>query len=134
MFKTRSKNLHQMNASSNRRNGTKSVATKIIGKGISIFKGTKYEIIKYQPRSYDELTSIADQLKTGSSVIVNLKLIEDRRFFRCIDFLSGVLYAINGSIENIGGKGSKIYLLTPKYIEVNKEYKETIANLDINTL
>lgn len=134
MFKPKVKSIHQKLRGKRRPPSTGSSVMDIVGKGVSLFKSSKYEIVKYQPSTYEEITDIADQLKNGSSVIVNLNLIDEKRFYRCIDFLSGALYVLGGSIEKIAGKNAKIYLITPKTIEVNKEYKDTIASLDINSL
>jgi len=84
--------------------------------------------------SYKELTDIADQLREGVSVIINLNLIQDSKFYRCTDFLSGVTYAIDGRIEKVAGKDAKIYLITPKNIMITKEYKDTISSLQVSSL
>lgn len=78
-------------------------------------------------KDYSQVTKVADYVKDGESVIVNLHNIEENKFFRSIDFLSGTVYGINGNIEKIGEKGTKIYLLTPKSVILSPELRKTLT-------
>lgn len=73
------------------------------------------KMILLEPRAYSESTQIADHLKNRNSVVVNLKRVTSDQAKRIIDFLSGVIYAINGSMQKIG---IGIYLCTPKNVNV----------------
>lgn len=76
-------------------------------------KGNK--MILMEPRAFSEAQQIADHLKNRNSVVVNLKRVTAEQAKRVIDFLSGVVYAIGGSMDKIG-VGS--YLLAPKNVNV----------------
>ena len=72
-------------------------------------------MILLEPRAYSESQQIADYLKNGSSVVVNLKRVTATQAKRIMDFLSGTIYAIKGNIQKIG---SGIFLCTPNNINV----------------
>ena len=81
-------------------------------------KGTSNEgskLILLEPRAYSESQQIADHLKNRNSVVVNLKRVTSDQAKRIIDFLSGVIYAIGGSMQKIG---VGIYLVAPKNVNV----------------
>ena len=73
------------------------------------------EMILIEPRAYSESQQIAEHLKNRNSVVVNLKRVTSEQAKRIIDFLSGVVYAIGGSMQKIG---VGIYLVTPKNVNV----------------
>ena len=68
-----------------------------------------------EPRAYSESQQIADHLKNRNSVVVNLKRVTSDQAKRIIDFLSGCIYAIGGTMQKIG---VGIYLCTPKNVNV----------------
>ena len=73
------------------------------------------KMILVEPRAYSESQQIADHLKRRNSVVVNLKRVTADQARRIIDFLSGVIYAIGGSMQKIG---VGIYLVAPKNVNV----------------
>ena len=81
--------------------------------------GTK--MILLEPRSVSEAQAIADHLKNRNSVVVNLKRVTGAQAKRIIDFLSGCIYAINGSMQKIG---VGIYLCTPNNVNVQGQISE----------
>ena len=76
---------------------------------------TGNKMILLEPRAYSESQQIADHLKNRNSVVVNLKRVTSDQAKRIIDFLSGVIYAIGGSMQKIG---VGIYLVAPKNVNV----------------
>ena len=76
---------------------------------------TGNKMILLEPRAYSESQQIADHLKNRNSVVVNLKRVTTDQAKRIIDFLSGVIYAIGGSMQKIG---VGIYLVAPKNVNV----------------
>ena len=73
------------------------------------------KMILLEPRAYSESQQIADHLKNRNSVVVNLKRVTSAQAKRIIDFLSGCIYAIGGTMQKIG---VGIYLCTPKNVNV----------------
>lgn len=61
-------------------------------------------------QSFDNAQQAADGLKLGHQQIVNLEKASPEVCTRVVDFLSGVIYALNGYVEKVG---DKVYLFTP---------------------
>lgn len=76
---------------------------------------TGNKMILLEPRAFSEAQQIADHLKNRNSVVVNLKRVTSEQAKRIIDFLSGVIYAIGGSMQKIG---VGIYIVAPKNVNV----------------
>ncbi len=73
-------------------------------------------LILFEPRAYKETQEIATYLKQKRAAVVNLHRLQKEQSKRVIDFLSGVIFAIEGDIQQIG---PKIFLCTPKNIGVS---------------
>ncbi len=95
-----------------------------VGKGEdSIKKSTDNgnSMILVEPRAYSESQQIADHLKSRNAVVVNFKRVTSEQSKRILDFLTGTLYAIGGSMEKLG---NGIYLCTPKNVSVQGKMTE----------
>ena len=68
-------------------------------------------IIMVEPKTHKEIQKVVDYLKQGQSVAVNLEGLVEADRERILDFLSGALYGINGSIHRWHGD---LFLLTPE--------------------
>lgn len=73
-------------------------------------------MVLYEPRSYDEAQDTADCLKDSKACLINLHRLNPDFAQRTIDFLTGVVYALDGKIQKVG---PNIILCTPKTIDVN---------------
>lgn len=76
---------------------------------------TGNKMMLLEPRAYSESQQIADYLKNRNAVVVNLKRVTPDQAKRIVDFLTGTLYAIGGSLQKLGGG---IFLCTPNNINV----------------
>ena len=76
---------------------------------------TGNKMILLEPRAYSESQQIADHLKNRNSVVVNIKRVTSAQAKRIIDFLSGCVYSIGGTMQKIG---VGIYLCTPKNVNI----------------
>ncbi len=68
-------------------------------------------IIMVEPKTHKEIQQVVDYLKQGQSVAVNLEGIASIDSERILDFLSGAIYGLNGSILRWHGD---LFLLTPE--------------------
>lgn len=75
------------------------------------FMQPESNIIMVEPKTLKEVQTVVDYLRQGQSVAVNLEGIVDAERERILDFLSGALYGINGSIHRWHGD---LFLLTPE--------------------
>ena len=82
-------------------------------------------MILLEPRAYSESQQIADYLKNGSSVVVNLKRVTPDQAKRIVDFLSGTIYAISGDLQKLGGG---IFLCTPRNVNVEGKISDEANN------
>ena len=88
---------------------------------------TGNKMILLEPRAYSESQQIADHLKNRNSVVVNLKRVTSDQAKRIIDFLSGCIYAIGGTMQKVG---VGIYLCAPKNVNVQGKISEDNKDKD----
>jgi len=81
-------------------------------------QGVGLRVVVMHPRSLEDGQTIADQIKGRRPVIVNLDLADERAAQRLLNFLSGVVYALDGSLRKVG---DGIFLVTPSNVEVASE-------------
>jgi len=83
------------------------------GSNLPISGGMK--MIVYHPVSYEDTQSIIDNLKNRKPVIVNMEELELETAQRILDFLSGAVYALNGTMCKIS-RG--IFVVAPNNYDV----------------
>ncbi|TDT32818.1 cell division protein SepF [Naumannella halotolerans] len=81
-------------------------------------------IITVHPRTYNEARTIGEHFRDGLPVIMNLSEMEDADAKRLVDFAAGLIFGLRGDIERVT---SKVFLLSPRNINVTAEDKERIA-------
>ncbi|CAG7605471.1 Cell division protein SepF [Paenibacillus solanacearum] len=91
------------------------------GNIVSIHSQKNVRVVLNEPRSYDETQEIADHLRSRRPVVVNLHRVRPDHATRIVDFLSGTVYALNGSISKIG---PNIFLCTPDTVEIHGSISE----------
>lgn len=74
------------------------------------------KMVLFEPRSFDEAEEIAKRLKEKKAAVVNLHKLQRDFAQRTIDFLTGVIFALDGSIQKIG---HNVILCTPKNVPVD---------------
>ena len=72
-------------------------------------------VVFYYPKSYAEVQRLIDFLKQGESVMLNLDNVSEDEAQRMLDFASGAVYALNGSVQRVSGN---IFLLTPEGLNI----------------
>jgi len=92
-------------------------------KVINIHQNKNYKFMVTQPKTFRDVIGVADQLKNRNAVIVSLNKMDIDEARRFIDFLSGVVYSIEGEIRKIE-KG--IFLIVPSNIDVSWELEEKL--------
>ncbi len=87
-------------------------------KNVRVPSDTK--MVLFEPRSFDEAEEVAKHLKSGRAAVVNLHRLPKEFSQRSIDFLTGVIFALDGTIQKIG---HNVILCTPKNMGVAGEIK-----------
>jgi cell division inhibitor SepF len=70
----------------------------------------------FEPKAFEDATAIANAIKKGSVVTVNLHRLSKDYAQRMIDFLTGVVYALDGRIEKVG---HNLILCSPAAVKVS---------------
>ena len=78
-------------------------------------KEFKNKTILVEPRAFSEAQQIADYLKAKNQVVVNFKRVTSDVSKRIMDFLNGIVYAIDGTMQKLG---PGIVLCAPKGFEI----------------
>ena len=76
------------------------------------------ELKVVRPVTFDEVSTIADYLLDGCTVVLNLKLLDSAQTLRMLDFLNGVTYSNDGEIKNVA---KSTYIITPHNVDVSDD-------------
>ena len=82
-------------------------------------------ITTIHPRTYNEAKNIGEAFRGGVPVIMNLTDMDDADAKRLVDFAAGLAFGLHGSIERVT---SKVFLLSPEYIEVESGAEASARN------
>ena len=72
-------------------------------------------IVLFEPRNFDEAEEIGRYIKNHRACCINLHKMPLEYRQRIIDFLSGVVYGVDGSIKKVG---ENVILCSPKNLGV----------------
>ncbi len=95
------------------------------GKVVNIHPGSQFKMVVSQPDTFDDAQDICDHLKSKKPVVINLEGIEKADAQRIIDFLSGSIYALDGSIQKVS---SDIFVIAPNNVDVSGDLKDELKN------
>ncbi len=84
-------------------------------------KEYKNKTILVEPRAFSEAQQIADYLKNKNQVVVNFKRVTSDVSKRIMDFLNGIIYAIDGTMQKLG---PGIVICAPKGFEIEGNITE----------
>ena len=74
------------------------------------------QMVLFEPRSFEESEEIGRHLKQRRACVVNLHRLPREYQQRSIDFLTGVVFALDGTIQKIG---HNVILCAPKNVGVD---------------
>ena len=73
------------------------------------------KVVVVEPRSFEEVQSIADHLKSRRPIILNLETTDREHAQRVLNFLSGTIYALGGEMQRIS---NGIFFFAPSNVDV----------------
>lgn len=73
-------------------------------------------VVIFSPKSYSDVQTLIDHLRKHEPAIVDFAGVGDESGQRILDFLSGAIYALGGSMQRISGT---IFLLTPSGVSIS---------------
>ena len=79
-------------------------------------EGSNIELKVVRPASYEEVSTVADHLIAGCTVVLNLEGTNKETARRLIDFLSGVAYSIDGQLKRVA---NNTFVITPHNVDVS---------------
>lgn len=83
------------------------------------------KMVLFEPRSFDEVDEVARRIKENRAVVVNLHKLTREYAQRTIDFLTGVTFALDGTIQKIG---TNVILCAPKSMGVHGAIESDAAS------
>ncbi len=87
-----------------------------------ISSGAALEMKVVKPERFDEVKAIGEHLLARRTVVLNLEETNKETTKRIIDFLCGVVFAIDGQVKKVA---NATYVVTPKNVDVSGEQSET---------
>ena len=80
----------------------------------SVRATTRLRVIIAQPKRLEDVPAVAEELKSGMTVILNLEGVDRAPMGRILDVLSGVAYALDAAISRIA---ANTYMIVPFNVE-----------------
>lgn len=88
---------------------------------LSLHPSRPDEIFVRKPQDLDDRQTCADCLCMQRPVVVNLSALDVDNARRIFDFLNGVVYALDGDVEEVG---DQIFLFTPHTMTITTDLPE----------
>ncbi|MDE5601652.1 MAG: cell division protein SepF [Clostridia bacterium] len=89
------------------------------GSGASAYSGgynSAYGgVVINSPKTYEDVQRLIDHLKLREQVIVDFSAVNQTSVYRILDFMSGAIYALGGSIQPIT---KNIFLFAPSGVTI----------------
>lgn len=83
--------------------------------GVSL-GGSSIELKVVRPEHFEDVSTIADHLLSGRTVVLNLEAASKETARRLLDFLSGIAYSIDGQMKRVA---NNTYIITPNNVDVS---------------
>ena len=95
------------------------------GTVVNLHTQKQVRVMLTEPGNYEETQVIADHLKAHRSVVVNLHLVSFDVAEKIVDFLSGCVYALGGSMQKLG---HLVFLCAPDNVDVQGAISEYLES------
>ncbi len=97
-------------------------------KVVNIAATTQLKVVVISIEEFDEAREVADHLRSKKPVVVNLEKLEKEVGRRVVDFISGAVYALGGSIQRVSGG---IFLIAPYNVDIMSDVRQELSNTGI---
>jgi len=97
-------------------------------KVVNIAATTQLKVVVVQIEEFDEAREVADHLRSKKPVVINLEKLEKDVARRVIDFISGAVYSLGGSIQKVSGG---IFLIAPYNVDIMGDVRDELKNTGI---
>ena len=96
------------------------------GKVVSSKRGNAQGIVRFHPTSFQDSRKAATDLVASKAVIVNLEDLDKDSARRMVDFLSGVVFAMDGEVQKIA-QGAYVFCPPNVFITGGQDEVQTVA-------
>ncbi len=79
-------------------------------------KQTSFRVMVVEPRSFEEVQTIVDQMKAKRPVILNLESLDKDLAQKILNFLNGAIYALGGETQRVA---AGIFFYAPPGVDVS---------------
>lgn len=97
-------------------------------KAANPFQGHVSRITTIHPKSYEDAQLVGRALRDGIPVVLNLTGVAEPIAYRIVDFSSGVVFGVSGSIERVT---PRVFLLSPAQVNIVTEEAESRSSHDL---
>ena len=84
----------------------------------------KQEVVLFHAKTFDDAAKAADELRKKKAVILNMENVDKGLTRRVVDFLSGSIYALDGSVKKIA---QSTYLFCPHNMDIVGDLESQIG-------
>ena len=102
-------------------------ATNEFGGRVLNMNSNKQEVVLFRPSSFNDTSKAADDLRHRKAVIVNMENVDKAMARRVVDFLSGCVYALDGTVKKIA---QSAYLFCPHNMDVVGDLENLQAEVE----
>lgn len=95
----------------------------------SSYSGSGMRIVLLQPNRFEEAQNIASYLLDNKVVVFDLQECDVDTAINIVNFVSGAIYALNGSIQKINDRGA-IFVAVPPSVSMDNELRMGIGEDD----
>lgn len=75
----------------------------------------KNSVVLFHAKTFEDAARAADELRGKKAVIVNMENVDKSLTRRVVDFLSGAVYALDGTVKKVA---QSVYLFVPQNMEI----------------
>jgi cell division inhibitor SepF len=79
------------------------------------------KITTIKPKDFNDAQIVANCLRDNIPVIINFEETDSNEATRIIDFISGIIYAIDGKIKQVG---QRVFVCSPKNVTVSSSEED----------
>ena len=97
------------------------------GSVVSMSTGSKQEVVLFRPTSFNDTSKAADDLRSRKAVLLNLENVDKAMSRRVVDFLSGCVYAVDGSVKKVA---QSAYIFCPHNMDVVGDLEAIQAEIE----
>ena len=102
-------------------------ATGFNGRIVGGSSASKHAIVLFRPTSFNDTSKAADELKANKAVVVNMENVDKAMARRVVDFLSGCVFSLDGTVKKIA---QSAYLFCPRNVEVHGDLESIQAEVE----